>query len=294
MSLTKERHLKSMLALLAGVFFTGISAVLIKSASAPGVVTAFYRMLIGSVALIVPVSLYLFRLKTPISRQGVYMAILGGTFFGIDMAFWATGIVASNATMPTIAANLSPLWAGIGAFWVFKEKPYRGFWIGLFVAFSGIFLMVSNDLFSSTGLIKGILYGLIAGMFYGAYYITTQKGRSLIGTLLYLSISTFSATFVLLLAMLLFNYSFLGYDDKTWYLFFVYGLGVQVVGWMLINYAQGYQRATTVAPTLLGQPVVTAIVAYLVLGEEFTFIQFMGVIIVLVGIFLVHFLKRHT
>jgi drug/metabolite transporter (DMT)-like permease len=57
---------------------------------------------------------------------------------------------------------------------------------------------------------------------------------------------------------------------------------------MTINYAQGYLPASIVSPTLLGQPVVTAIVAAILLGEQFTTWQIVGGILVLLGVYLVH------
>jgi drug/metabolite transporter (DMT)-like permease len=61
-----------------------------------------------------------------------------------------------------------------------------------------------------------------------------------------------------------------------------------VAGWLAINYAQGYLPASIVAPTLLGQPVVTAILAVILLGEQFTSWHIAGAVVVLGGVYLVH------
>ena len=56
----------------------------------------------------------------------------------------------------------------------------------------------------------------------------------------------------------------------TYLSFVALGILVQFVGWLLINFAQGYLRASIVAPVLLVQPVLTALlaanVAYAMLG----------------------------
>jgi drug/metabolite transporter (DMT)-like permease len=72
------------------------------------------------------------------------------------------------------------------------------------------------------------------------------------------------------------------------------GLAVQIGGWLVINFAQGYLPASIVAPTLLLQPVVTALFAQPLLGESLTIWHFSGGGAVLVGIFMVHMsrLKR--
>jgi drug/metabolite transporter (DMT)-like permease len=288
MPVNKKNQTAAFLALGAGVFFTGVSAILIKSANAPGVVTAFYRMAVGSAALIVPFVLSRVFNPSPLPLKGILYAMLGGLLFGLDMAMWATGIVATNATIPTLAANLAPAWAAIGAIWFFNEHPRRGFWMGLGLSFFGILVMVGRDLVHSNGMLYGILLGLGAGMFYGMYYLVAQNGRKLISTISFLSISTFSSAATLFIIVMLSPYSFTGYSNNTWLIFLSYGLGVQVLGWWMINFAQGYIKATVVAPTLLGQPVVTALGAYWVLNEHHSLSTMVGGGIVIAGIFWVH------
>jgi drug/metabolite transporter (DMT)-like permease len=282
------------MALMGGVFFTGVSAVLIKSAHAPGIVTAFYRMAIGSSILILPFMIFRIRSGTRLPIRGVLFAMLGGFFFACDMSLWATAIVTTNATLPTLTANLAPVWAGLGALWLFREKPQKGFWIGLALSLAGILVMIGKDLASPSGALLGAFMGMLAGMFYGSYYLATQKGRGLLGTLDYLSISTFTSAVVLLVLMIVFDYNFTGYDTFTWINFLTYGAGVQVVGWWLINYAQGYLKATVVAPSLLGQPVVTAIAAWIYLGERHSLSLWLGGCIVIVGIYMVVFTRQKS
>jgi drug/metabolite transporter (DMT)-like permease len=87
---------------------------------------------------------------------------------------------------------------------------------------------------------------------------------------------------------MMFRHPLRGYDSKTWVLFMVMGLLVQVLGWMLINYAQGHIPATIISPTLLAQPVITALFAAMLLGERFTPWYMGGGIMVILGVLLVH------
>jgi len=66
------------------------------------------------------------------------------------------------------------------------------------------------------------------------------------------------------------------------------GILVQCLGWMSINFAQGHIPAAIVAPTLLAQPVMTAILSAIFLGETFTAWHLLGGGLVLVGVFTVH------
>ncbi|MBI9061351.1 MAG: DMT family transporter [Marinilabiliaceae bacterium] len=289
-----NRSVKASLALLTGLCIIGFSAILIKLAEAPGLVTAFYRVGVGSLVLLIPFFSRLKSIRQNFSAKGMWMAVLGGVCFGIDTGLWSIGIELSNASLPTLMANLAPAWVGIGALLLFKEKQRPGFWVGLLITFAGIIIMVNRNLLVADGLSYGIGLGVLAGIFYAAYYLFTQQGRALMNTMTYLSVSTFAAAITLAIIVLFTNYSFVGYSQTTWLIFIVYGAGVHVVGWTFINYAQGYLKATTVSPTLLGQPVITAIAAFFILGEVLTTWQIIGGIIVFGGIYIVNitWLKR--
>jgi len=81
----------------------------------------------------------------------------------------------------------------------------------------------------------------------------------------------------------------LGLDSLTGYLapiypsFFVLGLIFQFFGYLAINYALGHLPASTVAPTMLGQPL---------LGEILSLWQVVGGIAVLAGVYVVHRSRR--
>jgi drug/metabolite transporter (DMT)-like permease len=66
------------------------------------------------------------------------------------------------------------------------------------------------------------------------------------------------------------------------------GVVVQALGWILLNYVQGHLPASIVSPSLLGQPVITAFLAWQFLGEIFTIWHMIGGTFVLIGIYVVH------
>lgn len=286
--------MRAYLALFCGLSFMSFSAILIRSASAPGIVTAFYRMGIASAVLLIPFLLHIIISKHSLKLKGVFLAVLAGICFGVDMALWSTGIVASNATIPTVFANTAAIWVGFGSMIFFREKHKTGFWIGLLLAFSGIPLMLGKDLYASNGIVFGALLGSAAGFFYGTFQLISQPGRKLLDTLSYLFISTFSSALVLLTLMMVFRYPFVGYDKNTIIIFIIYGIGVQVMGWFLVNYSQGHLPASIVAPTLLGQPLVTAFLAIILLREHLTIWHITGGLVIISGIYLIHFTRMRS
>ncbi len=280
---------KAFAALFLGAALISFSPVLIKAAGAPGTITAFYRLLIGSALLAIPFIITVIRKKKFYPIKGVLLATVAGLFLAIDMALWSTGIMVSNAAMPTLVGNLASLWVGIGAVLFFKEKQRLGFWLGLFIALSGVSFLILHDFYFPTGIFKGLILGLFAGMFYAGFMLLTQKGRKLLDTLPYLFLSSFATTIFLGIFALIMKIPFTGYSIETWQLFIIMGVFLQAGAWFFINYAQGYVRASLVSPTLLAQPVLAAIIAWFLLGEKLGLLHIIGGIVVVIGIYVVHF-----
>lgn len=275
------------LALAGGLVALGFSAVFVRLAEVPGSVASFYRMFIGLLFLTIPFANSR-RAKPRPTWIAVRIALLGGLFFAIDLIFWATGVVLSGATNPTLMSNTAPLWVGLGTLLLFKEKLPAGFWWGLAIAMMGAVLVLGLDALKSFDLGLGTLYGLIAGIFYGGYFLVTQRGRRVLDAISYFWYSVLGATVVLFFINLALGNPLIGYSRGSYLALIGLGVVSQGLGWLAINYAQGHLSATVVSPTLLGQPVLTGLIAGPVLGEVLEPLQIAGGLAVLVGVYLVH------
>ena len=292
-SITKhQRPGVANLALILGILSIGFSPLLIRWANAPGVVSSFYRMGIGTVLMAYPFVCQVRRRPEKLPRIGVLYAVAGGIFFSLDLFFWTTGIMMSGATIPTLLSNTAPLWVGLGSWIFFRERQTSRFWIGLVVAMTGASLVLFQDMRQSIELGMGALFGVFSAFFYGAYYVASQHGRDHLNTISYFWITTLVSTLCLLVYALVLRQPLLGYDKQTWILFVVMGVLVQFFGWMFINFAQGHIPAAIVAPTMLAQPLLTALFAGLLLGESFAPWHFWGGMMVILGVFLVHRSRR--
>jgi drug/metabolite transporter (DMT)-like permease len=194
----------------------------------------------------------------------------------------------SGASNPTLLSNTAPVWVGLGAIFIFHERQSRRFWFGLIVALGGAMLVLGQDVLRATDVGLGTFFGLLAGIFYGISTLAAQQGRRLLHTLMYFYISTLTATFLLFIVNVLFGSPLIGYRPLTYLVFFGLGVGVQVIGWLSVNYAQGYLPASVVSTTMLAQPVVTVCLASMLLGEIFTIWHIAGGGMVLAGIYIVH------
>lgn len=274
------------LTLTVGLFAIGFSAIFIRQAGVPGTVASFYRMAIPTIILAGPA---IHRLRErKLSGRPLRWAILGGFVFALDLSFWASGVVLSGATIPTLLANTAPVWVGLGALLVFREKLSMVFWGGLTIALLGTALVLGLESLRSMSIDLGALLGLLGGMFYGAYFLITQRGRETLDALSYFWISGVSATTFLFIFNLLLGQSMRGFTPESYFNLLALGLISQGVGLLALNYVQGLLPATIVSTTLLGQPVVTALLAGPLLGERLQPQQIAGGVVVLLGVYIVH------
>jgi drug/metabolite transporter (DMT)-like permease len=79
-----------------------------------------------------------------------------------------------------------------------------------------------------------------------------------------------------------------GYPAQTYLAFLGAAIVSQTGGYLAVGYALGHLPASLVAPTMIGQPVVTALLAIPLLGESLVASQWLGGLSVLAGIYLVH------
>jgi drug/metabolite transporter (DMT)-like permease len=129
---------------------------------------------------------------------------------------------------------------------------------------------------------------LLSGMFYGGYYLATQYGRKKLNVVPYLWVVSVTASLCLLIVSLVMGYSITGYSTQSYLAFIGAGIVVQCIGYVAIAYALGHLPASIVAPTLILQPVFSALLAITMFNEQLLPIQWLGTAAVLSGIYLIN------
>jgi drug/metabolite transporter (DMT)-like permease len=287
MSPTQRPRWLAYLALGIGILSISFSAIFVRWAGAPGTVISFYRTAIAGLVLAWPFYRRA-RRSQAIPAHGARLALLGGLLFAGDLALWSTGVMLGGATNPTLLSNTAPVWVGLGAIILFRERLDARFWLGLALAMSGAMLILGLDARAAADLGLGSLFGLGSAIFYGGYFLVAQRGRQSLDSLSYLWLAALSASLTLLALNLALGHALTGYTTFAYLNFLGAGLLVQVLGWLAVSYAQGYLPASLVAPTMLGQPAITALLAVLLLDEGLSPWQIVGGVIVLTGVYMVH------
>jgi drug/metabolite transporter (DMT)-like permease len=275
-------------ALILGVIALGFSALFVKWAAAPGPVMGLYR--IGGAAIIMlPMFVYKARgNRWALGRRAFLFPLIGGLFTALDHAVWNTAVNYTTAANATLLGNTAPLWVALAAWLLFRERLVRLFWAGLALTLIGAAVVLGSDFLSHPTLGLGDVLALLAGVFYAGYFLVTQRGRQIWDTISYVWMVNLISSLFLLAMSLSLRMPITGYPQQTYLAFLGAALVSQVGGYLSVGYALGHLPASVVSPTMIGQPVVTALLAIPLLGETLSPAQWLGGVSVLLGIYLVH------
>jgi drug/metabolite transporter (DMT)-like permease len=287
------RKILPYLALGVTIISLGFAAFFVRWANAPAPVMGFYRL---GIATLILTPFYLRHTvqthRTPRAaslRWGIVMLpVLAGLGSALDHFVWNTSLKYTSAANATLLGNTSPLWVALAAWLFFKEKTKGLFWLGLVLTMGGAVAVLSNDFLRHPVIGWGDLLALATGMFYAVFFLFSQRSRQHFDTLSHVWICSLSSTLVLLILSLVTGSALTGYSLHTYLMFLAAALLPQLTGYLAMGYALGHLPASIVSPTMLGQPVLTALLAIPLLGETLQPVQWIGGLVVIAGIYLVH------
>ena len=273
-------------ALLLGATCIALSPIFVRVSEAGPTATAFWR-----VALAVPVLwiLYLWKSKPHTRRySGKWPMLLAAGFaFAGDLGFWHLSIKFTSVANSTLLANLASIFVTLAAWMFLHQKPTRLFLAGLLAALVGVAMLVNTSLgFSSTGLLGDAL-GVVTAMFYAGYILAVKGLRDRGETTLHLMAvtSTITAGFLLPVALAS-GEQMLPSSAFGWSMLIGLALISHAAGQGLIAYALAHLPAAFSSVSLLFQPVMAALFAWVLLSEALVPLQIAGGIVVLFGIYL--------
>ena len=283
-------------ALLVAVLGISWSAIFIRWAAVPGPSSAFYRVFIAALVLgpLWTASLVTnARQRQPLRNGGwraASLAVLGGAFFGLDLALYNTAVMMTTATEATLFGNNAPFFVGLGTWVIFRRRPSRAYWIGLaLAALGGAVVMIAGiSRAAFAGSAVGDVLALTASIFFAAYLLTTEHVREALDTLSFSALAIAGSVVTLLIVCLVLDSPLGGFPLSTWAALVALGLVSQLGAYFALVYALGHLPATLTSVALLAQVPLTALLAVPLLGEPLDATQAAGAAVVLAGIYIVN------
>ena len=207
-------------------------------------------------------------------------------FFSGTLITWAWSLTQTSVANSNLLHNVTPLFTTLMG-WLFLRQCFEGkFLVGMVLAISGSILIGLGDLQVASDNFTGDSLALLSAVFSAANLLTVEKLRAKFSaTTILLWCSFFGAllTFpiVLLTEDVLFPYSWAG-----WLAIIAQALVCQVLGQSLQAYNLKQFSSGFVAVFLLLDPVITAILAWVIFSEQLSPLNGLAFSVVLIGIYL--------
>jgi drug/metabolite transporter (DMT)-like permease len=220
----------------------------------------------------------------PSAGRDLRRVVAAGLFFASDLAVWHWSIRLTSVANATLLANVTPIFVTLGAWLWFGQRVTATFILAIVTALAGAAVLVGISLQLSAQHLFGDLLGVVTAIFYAGYLlaVTELRGRFSSATVLAWS-SAFSAAALLPITMLS-REGLMPSTGTGWGVLIGLALVSQVAGQGLITYALAHLPAAFSSVGLLLQPVIAALLAWIILNEPIGAWQALGGAIVLVGI----------
>lgn len=214
------------------------------------------------------------------------MALLAGTFFGLDIAFWHASLVMTSVANATFLVNLGNASVGLIAWVALGEKPARIWLVALAIALAGAFLLSGGAADTGATALTGDALALIAAVMVGLYLFFAKIARRDTGAMQVLFWSTAATLAVMAVACGVKGEALIP-PSPDWFIWpLALAVVAHVIGQGLIVAGVGATPAALAGLLLLIQPVTGAMIAWPLFGEALTQIQLAGCALVLVGVWL--------
>ncbi len=221
-----------------------------------------------------------------IGRKDWLVLALSGLFWSGDLVFWHWSITLTNVANSTFFACSSPIFVIIGARLLFGEHISRGFVAALVLTLVGGACLMGSSLAFGGGDLLGDMFGIVTAFFFGSYLLTIKHLRANLPTGAIMFWSGIFSLPGLLLAALLTGEGFVSDSLFGWSMIIGLALLAHVLGQGLAAYALAHLPASFTSVAFLGEPVVAAILGWIILAEALDPLQATGCVIILAGVWL--------
>jgi drug/metabolite transporter (DMT)-like permease len=209
---------------------------------------------------------------------------LAGMLFAGDLALWHWSIRLTSVANATLFANFAPIFVTLGARVMFSEKVTPTFLLGMAGALAGAAMVVGNSLSVTAKHVAGDLVGIATAVFYAGYMLSVKQLRCSCSTATIMAWSGLFASPALFLVALASGERMLPMHASGWSVVLALALISQVVGQSLIAYAFAHLPASFSSLSLLLQPAVAALLAWIILAEPLGLFQAFGGAVILCSI----------
>lgn len=265
----------------------------------PPLVLAFWRDVFTALTLVPVLGFWRPGLLRLAPRHLRYLAAYGFAL-AIFNTLWTLSVALNGAAVSTVLVYSSSAFTALLGWWWLNERLDWVRLLAVVLALGGCLLVSgASDPAAWRANLAGILTGVISGLAYAVYTLmgrsASQRGLSPWTSLLYTF--GFAAGFLLLFNLLPGHFLpgtatrpsdlfWLRESLAGWGILLLLAAGPTVVGFGLYNVSLVYLPSSVANLIVTLEPAFTAVIAYFLLGERLTAVQFFGSLTILAGVVL--------
>ncbi|MFT5223874.1 MAG: drug/metabolite transporter (DMT)-like permease [Glaciecola sp.] len=275
--------------LATGVIAVGYSAIAVRYAIEGGagpVAVAFWRSFVGALIL-APAAARSRRKSAPLSRERQRQIVAAGVFLGLHFALWLSSLEYTTVASSVTLVTMSPIFVALLARRVLGETVSRRAWIGMGITIAGALAIGLAD-GAAVDLGRRALFGdllaFLGALAVAGYMVMGRSVRRDVSVSTYASGAYGVAAAILLPAALILDQALWGYQAQAWWAILAIIIGPQLLGHTIFNTLLSTVSATTVAIVVLSEPVLSTLLAWLLLTELPAPLFWVGAPIVLIGV----------
>ncbi len=288
-------------AILGGILAVSTASIFIRFAQqdAPSLVVAAYRLTLASLIL-APLALTRHRAELrSLNRRELLLGLLSGFFLALHFATWISSLEYTTVTSSVVLVTTTPLWVALLSPLILREANGKTVVIGMLLALiGGGFVGISDSCIWQNGLVCPPLSTFVRGTaFFGdflalcgawmaaGYILIGRRLRAKISLIPYIFVVYGMAAIVLLVILGVSRERVFGYLPLTYLWLLLLAIVPQLLGHSTFNWALRYLPASLVSITLLGEPIGSTILAFIILKESPTLLKIAGAVLILAGIY---------
>ena len=221
-----------------------------------------------------------------------WLALMAGTMSGINIVLMVASLEHISILINQAFIATIPIWVAFFEVTLLKQKLGAAVWIGILAALAGGIVIAFTTaegpaILPGGNPTVGIGMAVVSACSASLYIIVGRKVRSEVSFIPYIWLVHAAASMVTLAIIAVNGVSLIGHDLRGYLWVLLLAILAQIIGHGALNFVLRFMSPTTLTMTAQSVPILSAIWAFLILGEVPTIPQAVGSVILVLGVTIV-------
>ncbi len=250
------------------------------------------RMLIGLLFCLVIVLVFTKR-QLSINKNAIIHYLVASVGIWLTMTFAYLGAIHINSGFISVIFGFSPLFTGLFAVIILKQKSFTSYKLtGMFIAFIGLVFIYQQSIIQGKLVFYGLVLIFLAMLVQSLISVLLKKLDTQVSALETTTGALFFAMIPLIAFWIIFaNADIPSIDNKTLLAILYLGFFGSVAGFIGYYHIIKHLDVNKVGLLPLMTPIFALIIGFIFNNETLSYYEFIGIILIIIGLFIYQFLK---